>query len=101
GMSTGYFGGIVADTFEHPIEQKLCYGLLRPNMEAKKSQNKHPLPIIRDFKAPDHDKKVRERLELMENIGFFDRVARLDPDQNDYIEFYNDYLETFSKEHYD
>ena len=101
GMSTGYFGGIVADTFEHPIKQKLCFGLLRPNMEAKKHQDKFPLPVTRDFRTPDHDKKVRERLELMEDIGFFDKVARLDLAQNDYIEFYNVYLETFTKENCD
>lgn len=101
GMSTGYFGGIVADTFEHPIKQKLCYGLLRPNMEAKKYQDRFPLPITRDFRAPDHDKKVRERMALMEDIGFFDKVVWLDLAQNDYIEFYNEYLETFSREHCD
>ncbi|UBZ13205.1 TraM recognition domain-containing protein [Flagellimonas marinaquae] len=101
GMSTGYFGGIVADTFEHPIKQKLCFGLLRPNMEAKKHQDKFPLPITRDFRTLDHDKKVGERLALMEDIGFFDKVARLDLAQNDYIEFYNVYLETFTKENCD
>jgi hypothetical protein len=73
GMSTGYFGGIVADTFENPIKQKLCFGLLRPNMEAKRVQNRFDLPIINDFRA------------------------RLDFEQNDYIVFYNGYLDSFSK----
>jgi len=49
-MSTGHFGGIVADTFENPIEQKLCFGLLKPNMESKKIQGKYEMPVHNKFK---------------------------------------------------
>ena len=100
-MSTGYFGGIVADTFENPINQKLCYGLLKPNMESKKIQNKFDTPIVRDFKVPNHDQLVSEQLLLFNDLNFYHILTKLDLEQMDYIEFYNSYLNTFSIENFE
>jgi len=94
-MSTGYFGGIVADTFENTIKQKLCFGLLKPNMESKKIQKKSDTPIVRDFKVANHDQLVNEQLLLLDDLNFYHMLTKLDLQQNDYIEFYNDYLNSF------
>ncbi|SNZ01429.1 type IV secretory system conjugative DNA transfer family protein [Flagellimonas pacifica] len=100
GMSTGHFGGIVADTFENQIEQKLCYGLLRPNMESKKIQGKHAIPKVRDFKVDDHDVLVGEQLELMERIDIYRAISQLDFSQINYIDFYNVYIPEFAPGQY-
>lgn len=63
-MSTGYFAGIVADTFEHQIKEKKCFGQLEPDIKAKKSAMGYELPIIRDFIPDDfqlqHDQLLKE-----------------------------------------
>lgn len=100
GMSTGHFGGIVADTFENQIKQKLCYGLLRPNMESKKIQGKYEIPSARVFKLKEHDRLVSEQLELMSEIRFFEAICSLDCNQVNYIDFYNIYIPKFAEEHY-
>jgi len=100
-MSTGYFGGIVQDTFENPIKQKLCYGLLKPNMESKKIQNKLDTPIIRDFKVPNHKELVKTEMALIERLKFCEKLYKIDLDFIDYIEFYNDYLNEFSEQNFE
>jgi len=100
-MSTGHFGGIIADTFENSIKQKLCYGLLKPNMESKKIQNKYKTPLVRDFKTSNHNELVEKELTLMENLNFYDILFKIDFNQNDYIDFYHSYLESFAKENFD
>lgn len=99
-MSTGHFGGIVADTFEHPIEQKLCFGLLRPNMESKKIQGKHEIPSHTDFRIENHDELVNKRLKLMQTLDFFETVQKIDCHQLDYLGFYKDYISGFAESHY-
>ena len=99
-MSTGYFGGIVADTFENTIKQKLCYGLLKPNMASKKIQKKYDTPMVRDFKVANHDQLVHEQLVLLQDLNFYHILVKLDLQQNDYIAFYNTYLDSFSKENF-
>lgn len=101
GMSTGHFGGIVADTFEKPIKQKLCYGLLKPNMESKKTQNKYDTPIINDFKHPDHDEQVKKKFEVLRKLDFFNSVSLLDFSCVDYIEFNNAHIEKLTETLYD
>lgn len=63
-MSTGYFAGIVADTFEYQIKEKKCFGQLEPDIKAKKSAMDYELPIIRDFIPEDfqvqHDQLLKE-----------------------------------------
>ncbi len=100
-MSTGYFGGIVADTFEYPIKNKLCYGLIKPNMESKKIQGNHDMPIINDFTLDNHDELVLEMMRSLKKLNFYDTIAQLDCGQVDYIDFYNTYLDDFAGKHYD
>ncbi len=100
GMSTGHFGGIVADTFENQIKNKLCYGLVMPNMESKKIQNKYDIPIINDFKLADHDELVVEKIKSLGELNFYGKIAELDCNQVDYIDFYNSYLNDFAEKHY-
>lgn len=100
-MSTGYFGGIIADTFENNIKQKLCYGLLKPNMESKKIQKKYDTPLVRSFKVSNHDQLVKERLSLMETLNFFQIITKFDFNHNDYITFYNSYLDSFALENFE
>ena len=100
-MSTGYFGGIIADTFENSIAQKLCYGLLKPNMESKKVQKDHDTPIVRDFKVANHDLLVKKKMEQLESLNFFNLVIKLDCEQIDYIGFYNEYLNSFAQENFE
>ena len=100
-MSTGYFGGIVQDTFENPIKQKLCYGLLKPNMESKKIQNKFETPIVRDFKVANHKQLVETEVALIERLKFYDKLYDIDLEFTDYIEFYNDYLNDFSEQNFE
>lgn len=100
-MSTGHFGGIVADTFEHPIKQKLCYGLLKPDMESKKIQNKYETPIINDFKHTDHDERLKQKFEVLQKLDFYDSVCLLDFEAVDYIDFLNGHIETLAEALYD
>lgn len=100
-MSTGTFAGITADTFENPIKQKLCYGEIIANMENKKIQNKHEVPLVKDFKPDNYDKTIKEKLELLENIQFYEKVVLLDTKYPEYIDFYNTYIENFANEQYE
>ena len=99
-LSTGHFGGIVADTFENPIEQKLCFGLIKPNMESKKIQGKYDIPTNRDFKHQDHEDLVAGKLRLMKTLDFCEVIRKLDYGQTDYLGFYRVYLKEFSKKQY-
>lgn len=99
-MSTGHFGGIVADTFEHPIEQKLCFGLLRPNMESKKIQGKHEIPGHTDFRNENHSELVNDRLKLIQTLDFYETIRKIDCNQLDYLGFYKDYMAGFAEKHY-
>ena len=99
-MSTGHFGGIVADTFENPIEQKLCFGLLRPNMESKKIQGKYDIPVHTDFKCENHDELVHDTLKLMDTLDFVETVQKMDCNQLDYLGFYKNYVAGFANEQY-
>ncbi len=95
GMSTGHFGGIVADTFENQIKNKLCYGLVKPNMQSKKIQGKFDIPIINDFKLADHDESVATTMQQLQELDFYTKIRQLDFLQIDYIDFYNTYLSKF------
>lgn len=99
-MSTGHFAGIVADTFEHPIAQKLCCGLLKPNMEAKKIQGKYELPSHSQFKNRHHQELVASKMTVLQNLNFFEVVRHLDFQKTDPNEFYGSYLNNFTKEQY-
>ncbi len=99
-MSTGHFGGIVADTFEHPIPQKLCFGLIKPNMESKKIQGKYEIPVHTDFKHKDHKELVEGKLKLIQTLDFLETVGKLDFGQTDYLSFYTKYLKEFSDKQY-
>lgn len=99
-MSTGHFGGIVADTFEHPIEQKLCFGLLRPNMESKKIQGKHEIPSHIDFRSENHSELVNDRLKLMQTLDFYETIQKINCNQLDYLGFYKHYVAGFAEKHY-
>ncbi|PIB31463.1 type IV secretory system conjugative DNA transfer family protein [Maribacter sp. 4G9] len=99
-LSTGHFGGIVADTFENPIEQKLCFGLIKPNMESKKIQGKYHIPRNRNFKHEDHEDLVAGKLRLMETLDFYKVIGKLDFGQTDYLGFYRVYLKKFSTKQY-
>jgi len=99
-MSTGHFGGIVADTFENPIEQKLCFGLLRPNMESKKIQGRYEIPVQTDFRKQNHNDLVSDKLKLMWTLDFFETVQKIDCNHPDYLGFYNIYLKEFAAEQY-
>jgi len=99
-MSTGHFGGIVADTFEHPIEQKLCFGLLRPNMDSKKIQGKYEIPGHTDFKSKNHKELVGDKLTLMDSLDFYTIIKNIDCAQLDYLGFYKHYIAEFAMEQY-
>ncbi|MBB3125253.1 hypothetical protein FHS04_002797 [Mesoflavibacter sabulilitoris] len=99
-MSTGHFAGIVADEFQNKIEQKLCYGLVKPNMESKKFQNKHDIPIINDFKNQDHDIILKNKLNDVIHLNLYNNLKDIDFDHLNYIDFYNDYALEFSKKYY-
>jgi hypothetical protein len=100
GMSTGYFGGMVADTFEHPIPQKLCYGLLRPNLASKQIQNKYTLPPIRSFKPKDFDEQLQKRMQDLQDLQFYDVLTLVDWDVSDYYGFYHDHIPTVAIKSY-
>ncbi len=99
-MSTGHFAGIVADTFEHPIKQKLCFGLIRPNMESKKAQGKHEIPGHTNFRSEDHERLIDDKMKLMQALNFFEIVRGIDFQQSDYLGFYTVYLRKFADEQY-
>lgn len=99
-MSTGHFGGIIADTFENPIEQKLCFGQIRPNMASKKIQGRYDIPVHTHFKCKNHKELVEGKLRLIGTLDFFDNVHAIDFQQLDYIDFYNVYLKEFAHKHY-
>ncbi|SHJ64879.1 Type IV secretory system Conjugative DNA transfer [Arenibacter nanhaiticus] len=99
-MSTGHFAGIVADTFEHPITQKLCCGLLKPNMEAKKIQDKYELPSPTQFINKHHQELVASKMTVLQNLNFFEVIKHLDFGQRDHRKFYGKYLDQFTKERY-
>jgi hypothetical protein len=73
-MSTGYFAGIVADTFEHQIKEKKCFGQLEPDIRAKSSAMGYELPIINEFVPKDfqmkHDMLLKE-LKAVYKVPFF------------------------------
>jgi hypothetical protein len=73
-MSTGYFAGIVADTFENQIKEKKCFGQLEPDIRAKKSAMGYELPIINEFVPKDfqmkHDMLLKE-LNAVYKVSFF------------------------------
>ncbi|KAA2215777.1 type IV secretory system conjugative DNA transfer family protein [Maribacter flavus] len=100
GMSTGYFGGMVADTFEHPIPQKLCYGLLRPNLASKRVQKKYALPAIRTFVPEDFEEQLQQRIQDLEDLQFYNVLYRLDWHISDYYGFYHDHIPTIAANSY-
>jgi hypothetical protein len=101
GMSTGHFAGIVADDFEHPIQQKLCYGLLKPNLESKKIQGNYELPIVKDFRNENHEQIKQQKIDELVRLSFYEKLKYIDFNSTDYIGFYNQYLQDFSTGHYD
>lgn len=78
-MSTGYFAGIVADTFEHQIKEKKCFGQLEPDISGKKLAMAYELPIIRDFIPEDfqlqHDTLVQE-MDNTFDVLFFESLFK-------------------------
>ncbi|MCM4162806.1 MULTISPECIES: type IV secretory system conjugative DNA transfer family protein [unclassified Arenibacter] len=100
-MSTGHFGGIVADTFENPIEQKLCFGLLKPNMESKKIQGRYEMPVHTRFKSENHQELVESKMRLIQSLDFFHVVRNLDFGQTNYLEFYTTYIKKFAADQYE
>jgi hypothetical protein len=80
-MSTGYFAGIVADTFEHQIKEKKCFGQLEPDIKAKERAMEYELPIVREFLPKDFDLKSNRLLRDLERnfdtpflIGVFKKL---------------------------
>ena len=64
-MSTGHFAGIVADTFEHQIKQKKCFGQLQPNIKAKQEALKFQIPIIKNFIPENFDEECKVLCEKL------------------------------------
>jgi len=92
-MSTGCFAGIVADEFKSPIKQKLFCGLVKPNLNSKEIQNDKELPKVRTFKLENHDDNLKQKLDKLDQIKFYDIIKSLNFQHKDYIIFYNDYIQ--------
>lgn len=97
-MSTGYFAGLTADTFENQIREKKCFGLLEPDMQAKQRAMAHELPIINDFRPDDFEEQFEEHLQLIKDLDLPQNVSALFEKECSYLQFYGIMLDEVSKE---
>lgn len=99
-MSTGYFAGLTADTFENQIQEKKCYGLLHPNIEAKKRAMAHMLPIVNEFKPNDYQEQHREYMGLVKDLDMVRHMAVLFDRESNYLNFYGELLDGVALKNY-
>lgn len=99
-MSTGFFAGLTADTFEHQIKEKKCYGLLRPDLDSKKRAMAHELPIVNDFRPEDFEQQYKEYMGLIKELDIIESAAPLFFGESGYLEFYGTQLEKVSEENF-
>lgn len=96
-MSTGYFAGLTADTFEDQITEKKCYGLLRPDISAKERAMAHELPIVKDFRPDDFKDRREEYMRLVHELDLLEGVIPLFQKEVGYLEFYGPLLDKVAK----
>nr|WP_292964229.1 type IV secretory system conjugative DNA transfer family protein [Muricauda sp. UBA7809] len=96
-MSTGHFAGLVADTFEHQIKEKKCYGQLLPDIEGKRRAMKHKFPVVKDFKPENFGELFQAQMKLIEELDLPKDVSGLFTKEIGYIEFYGTRLEETAK----
>ncbi len=96
-MSTGNFAGLLADTFEHQIPEKKCYGQLLPDIEAKERAMKHTLPIVNDFRPTDYTERLEAQLKLVEELELYKKSSLLFAKEIGYIEFYGTHLDELAR----
>ncbi|PRX56245.1 type IV secretory system conjugative DNA transfer family protein [Flagellimonas meridianipacifica] len=96
-MSTGYFAGLTADTFEDTITEKKCYGLLQPDISAKKRASAHELPIVKDFRPKDFKDQQEEYMRLVDELDLLEGVIPLFQKEVGYLEFYGTVLDKVAK----
>ncbi|MDC6388837.1 type IV secretory system conjugative DNA transfer family protein [Maribacter sp. PR1] len=96
-MSTGHFAGILADTFEHQIPEKKCYGQLLPDIEGKERAMKHELPIVNDFRPADYKERFDAEMKLIRELELPKKTSLLFAREIGYIEFYGAHLDKVGK----
>lgn len=68
----GTVAGFFADTFDAKDPNKIFYGEVIADMEVKKNQEKHDLPMINDFTPEDFEEKLKFIYD-----NFFDEIQSL------------------------
>ena len=96
-MSTGHFAGLLADTFEHQIPEKKCYGQLLPDIEGKERAMKHELPIVNDFRPADYKVRFDAEMKLIRELELQKKSSLLFAKEIGYIEFYGSHLDKVAK----
>ncbi len=99
-LSQGTFTGVVADTFDQRIKQKLFHAEIVADIELKKNQNKRKLPIIRDFKYKNYDNDVANKFEEFKALNYFKLIIDIDFECSNYIQFYNKVLPEYASKVY-
>ena len=96
-MSTGHFAGLVADTFEHQIKEKKCYGQVLPDIEGKHRAMKHGLPVVNDFRPENFEELFEAQLSIIWELELPRNAVDLFAKEIGYIEFYGTHLEEVAK----
>ncbi|MDT7827210.1 type IV secretory system conjugative DNA transfer family protein [Pricia sp. S334] len=96
-MSTGHFAGLVADTFEHQIKEKKCYGQLLPDIEGKRRAMKHNLPMVNDFRPENFEDLFEAQMTIVWELELPINAMDLFTREIGYIEFYGTHLEEVAK----
>ncbi|QLG46591.1 type IV secretory system conjugative DNA transfer family protein [Costertonia aggregata] len=96
-MSTGHFAGLLADTFEHQIPEKKCYGQLLPDIEGKERAMKHELPVVNDFRPADYTERFDAQMKLIRELELQEKSGLLFAKEIGYIEFYGSHLDQVAK----
>lgn len=96
-MSTGHFAGLLADTFEHQIPEKKCYGQLLPDIAGKERAMRHELPIVNDFRPADYEKQFQTQIKLVRELELAKKSRSLLENDMGYIEFYGPHLDKVAK----
>ncbi|MEM9647137.1 MAG: type IV secretory system conjugative DNA transfer family protein [Bacteroidota bacterium] len=99
-MSTGYFAGLTADTFDDQIQEKKCYGLLHPDIAAKKRAMTHSLPVVNEFKPSDFGEQRREYMELVHDLQMVRHMGPLFERESNYLKFYGELLDKVALKNY-
>ncbi len=96
-MSTGHFAGLLADTFEHQIPEKKCYGQLLPDIEGKERAMKHELPIVKDFRPADYAERFDAEMKRVRELELAKKTGMLFSKEIGYIAFYGKHLDQVAK----